>query len=278
MTDHLLLDPAIRDWVVLPMVAMMVLVGIGRHYAQLLMKSDNEVSADKVVEMRLKQVIGRAAKLRSSRNFICEEAFQARRAYFCRKKKDTTDASLVGALWEENLPVPQNPMMGNPMMMVDMMKGNVSFMVPNIAMMTFCSYFFAGFVCLKIPFTLPSSRFKLMLQRGIDLKSLDVEYVSTLSWYFLCSFGLRGLYQLILGQDVESDEARMMQMQMGMGGMGGPQGFDAKGNFKKQRGELAAIGKHDYYGDYAEKQLLGNRYPTTNDSEYEQINLSNMST
>jgi len=32
--EHLLLDPAIRDWVVFPMIAMVILVGIGRFYAQ----------------------------------------------------------------------------------------------------------------------------------------------------------------------------------------------------------------------------------------------------
>ena len=38
-----------------------------------------------------------------------------------------------------------NPMM-NPNGMVDMLKGNMAFMVPNIAMMGLISYFFAGFV------------------------------------------------------------------------------------------------------------------------------------
>jgi len=32
--EHLLLDPAIRDWVVFPMIIMVILVGIGRFYAQ----------------------------------------------------------------------------------------------------------------------------------------------------------------------------------------------------------------------------------------------------
>ena len=35
--DYLLLDPEIRDWVVIPMVMMVVMVGMGRHYAQELM-------------------------------------------------------------------------------------------------------------------------------------------------------------------------------------------------------------------------------------------------
>ena len=272
MTENLLLDPAIRDWVVLPMVAMMVMVGLGRHYVQQLMKSDADLTEEKIEEMRLKQTLGRAVKLRTSGVFINEESFQSRKGYFIRKKENE-EKKPAGVLREKNLPTPQNPMMGNPMAMVDMMKGQVTFMVPNIVMMTFCSYFFAGFVCLKLPFALPSNRFKLMMQRGIDLKALDVSYVSSLSWYFIVTFGLRGFYQLLLGEDVESDEARMMQMQMGMGGMGGPQGFDASNVFKQQR-EMLSISKHEFAGDIAERQLLGSRYPTGEESAYDSIDLS----
>lgn len=61
-----------------------------------------------------------------------------------------------------------NPMM-NPNGMVDMMKGNMAFMVPNIVMMGLISYFFAGFVLVKVPFSLTLG-FKSMLQRGIELE------------------------------------------------------------------------------------------------------------
>lgn len=274
--QDLLLDPAIRDWVVLPLMAMSLMVGLGRHYAQQLMRSDGEVNAEKITEMRHKNTVTRSSKLRINRNFVNIDSFKRRKMYFARKKQKEGEPSTggpPGVLYEEDLPGAQNPMMGNPMAMVDMMKGNVSFMVPNIVMMTFCSYFFAGFVCLKVPFALPSSRFKLMLQRGIDLKSIDVGYVSSLSWYFIVSFGLRGLYQLLLGEDVESDEARMMQMQMGMMGGGGGSGFDAKAVFQRERKELNNISRHDFVGDEAEKQLLGDRYPT-GDSAYEAPDLS----
>lgn len=38
--QHLVLDPSIRNWVVLPMILIMVFVGLGRHYVQQLIKSD----------------------------------------------------------------------------------------------------------------------------------------------------------------------------------------------------------------------------------------------
>jgi ER membrane protein complex subunit 3 len=195
--DLLRLDSSIRDWVVLPMVLVVVLVGIGRHYAQQLMRStpqyDNE---SHLQEVRNKQVLSQAMRLRFNGSSISPKSFQYRKAHLIRKKT---------GLLREKAPPAVNPM-SNPMAMMDMMKGNMSFMLPNIAMMSFVSNFFNGFVCLKMPFPLPSIRFKMMMQRGVDLSTLDVSYVSSLSWYFLLTFGLNGVYKLILGADAEMDD------------------------------------------------------------------------
>jgi len=143
-----------------------------------------------------------------------------------------------------------------------MMKGNVTSMLPNFAMMTFVGWFFSGFVCLKLPFPMPSHS-SSMLQRGVDLSSLDITYVSSLSWYFLVMFGLNGIYSLILGEGAEMDDARMMQMQMGMGMMGGGQqmGFDAAAAFRMER-ENMVIMRHEWSANKAERRILGDRYPT----------------
>jgi hypothetical protein len=56
----------------------------------------------------------------------------------------------------------------------------------------------------------------------VDFSSLDVSYVSSLSWYFLNLFGLRGLFSLVLGSDNTASgatEAEIMAQQM-QGGMG----------------------------------------------------------
>jgi hypothetical protein len=56
----------------------------------------------------------------------------------------------------------------------------------------------------------------LALQRGVDLPSLDVTYFTSLSYYILLLFGLRGVFMLFFRENT-IDETQMYRQQMGMG-------------------------------------------------------------
>ena len=52
----------------------------------------------------------------------------------------------------------------------------------------------------------------LCLQRGIDLPSLDVTYFTSLSYYMLLLFGLRGVMSLFFKEDtIDETQVRLLQ-------------------------------------------------------------------
>lgn len=59
---------------------------------------------------------------------------------------------------------------------------------------------YSGFLLTRLPFRLTNG-FKPMLQRGVYTNELDPSWVSSLSWYILCLFGLNPIYRLIIGDN-----------------------------------------------------------------------------
>ncbi|KAL3585052.1 hypothetical protein D5086_011919 [Populus alba] len=203
MAEDLVLDTAIRDWVLIPLTVVMILIGILRYFVSKLMRSQQNPDA-KVV--REGQVVIRARNLRAGANFIPSKSFRARRAHFSNEENGLLH---VPKGQGQN---PQAQMFSDPNMAMDMMKKNLSMIIPQTLTFAWVNFFFSGFVAAKIPFPL-TQRFRSMLQNGIDLSTVDVSYVSSRSWYFLNLFGLRGLFSLILGEENAMDDTqRMMQM------------------------------------------------------------------
>jgi hypothetical protein len=93
-----------------------------------------------------------------------------------------------------------------------------------------------------------------MLQRGVAVTTLDTAYVTSMSWYFLVMFGMRGLYSLVLGSGAETDDTRMMQQQMGMGSQPGQQ--PDMGKLFAAEAENMQMVDHVWFLDAAEERLL----------------------
>uniref|UniRef100_K3ZWZ2 ER membrane protein complex subunit 3 n=1 Tax=Setaria italica TaxID=4555 RepID=K3ZWZ2_SETIT len=199
MAEELVLDTAIRDWVLIPLSVVMVLIGVLRYFvSKLMMRSPAASPSPDPKLVREGQVVIRARNLRTNAQFIPSKAFKARKNYYTNEENGLLHVP------KEDAQKAQAAMFSDPNMAMDMMKKNLSMIVPQTLTFAWVNFFFSGFVAAKIPFPL-TQRFRGMLQNGIDLSTVDVSYVSSRSWYFLNLFGLRGLFSLILGE--ENDDA-----------------------------------------------------------------------
>ncbi|CAI9552630.1 unnamed protein product, partial [Staurois parvus] len=243
MTEpELLLDSNIRLWVVLPIVFITFFVGMIRHYVSILLQSDKKLTQEQVSDS---QVLIRSRVLRENGKYIPKQSFLMRKFYF----NNAEDGFFKKT---KRKVVPPSPMT-DPTMLTDMMKGNVTNVLPMILIGGWINMTFSGFVTTKVPFPL-TLRFKPMLQQGIELLSLDASWVSSASWYFLNVFGLRSIYSLILGQDNAADQSRVMQEQMTGAAMAMP--ADTNKAFKTEW-EALELTDHQWALDDLEEELMG---------------------
>ena len=108
-----------------------------------------------------------------------------------------------------------------------------------------------------------------MFQRGVELDYLDTSYVSSISWYFLVMFGLRGFFRLVIGTpSLETQETQRLWMKLGKAPGGGapPSGNDDEQQVKILTQEAynfdLIFPKHFKSNlDQVEKRLLKDKYP-----------------
>ncbi|KAK5084890.1 hypothetical protein LTR70_006421 [Exophiala xenobiotica] len=217
-------DPALFLWILLPITIVMILTGVLRHYATILLQTPPKPPSTPP-EARERQFLTRGAVLRGNlpSSGLSPASFQVRKDYLIDNYKKGNFLKMGPESRGQAAP---NPMSDPAAMegMMGMMKGNMAMMIPQTLIMSWINAFFAGFVILKLPFPL-TIRFKQMLQAGVMTRDLDVRWVSSLSWYFLCLFGLQSVFIFILGNDnAASQVTQQMAMAnpMGAQGMGGP--------------------------------------------------------
>merc|ERR1711879_1085756 len=136
-------------------------------------------------------MLGRCRFLRANAFFLSDRVFNKRKAYYVKKD--------VGVLVKDP-PKPKDPMEalsggGDPMAMMGMMKNQMFFMVSQGLLAYWVSHLFDGFLVAKTPFPL-TFQFKGMMQRGVEVASLEPGYVSSLCWYMFVMMSSHSLIGL----------------------------------------------------------------------------------
>eukprot|EP00879_Flechtneria_rotunda_P003630 GHRR01003867.1.p1 GENE.GHRR01003867.1~~GHRR01003867.1.p1 ORF type:complete len:255 (+),score=57.62 GHRR01003867.1:276-1040(+) len=240
---ELVLDSNVRNWVFIPLTIFIVLMKLLMQYAHQ-MNTAVPITTKELAEIREQQAVQRSARIRAAANWLPETAFRMRKAFFTDKDEGLFNQKPKSRAMHETMAT-------DPSFMVDMMKKNLTGMLPQIVMGTAVSFFFNGFVMGKIPFGL-SPRFRPMLQRGVDLAALDVSYFTSLSYYFALLFASRGPFSLVFREHT-LDETEMMRRQMNP--MAGGAGFDAAGMFKTEQAAWEAS-QHEWVVSGSEEQAL----------------------
>ncbi|XP_042307946.1 ER membrane protein complex subunit 3-like [Sceloporus undulatus] len=240
---ELRLDGSIRFWVLLPVAWIALAVGILRLRVAGLLRGERELGWRE--QRRDTQILARSRLLRENGRFLTHQGFLMRKHYFNNPES--------GFFRKTKRKIqPRNPLT-DPTMVMEMMKGNIVNVLPMILVGGWINWAFSGFVATKVPFPL-TLRFKPMLQRGINLPSLDASWVSSASWYFLNVFGLRRVYSIVLGEETAADQNQLLLQDQFMG-PAVPTPPDPNKAFKAEWEALELVSHHWALKD-VEEQLM----------------------
>ena len=131
-SDLLLLDPNLRDWVLIPILYSVFIATFFRLNVTKLVSSEKPISRTQFQE---KQQVSRSQRLRQSFNKIPLKSFTKRKEYFIN-----TENGIFGGVKE----LIGMEAMGE-MNMEDMMKKNIVMIAFQILTMSWVNYFFSGF-------------------------------------------------------------------------------------------------------------------------------------
>merc|ERR1719454_1896104 len=118
---------------------------------------------------------------------------------------------------------PMEQLGADPSMAMGMLKNQMVFIILQGAVAYWVSHLFSGFLVAKTPFPL-TFQFKSMMQRGVEVSSLEPGYVSSLCWYMfvmISSHSLIALVQSFFSKDHSDEDNPMMAMMGQMPGAGG---------------------------------------------------------
>jgi ER membrane protein complex subunit 3 len=129
-------------WILIPITIVMVLTGVLRHYASVLMATPPKKVDAKT--MREQRSLARGVALRNNYHSLSQRSFEARR-------ETLTAGYESGAFLKEpdkKGQPPANPLSDPSAMdgMMGMMKNNMAMMIPNTLIMSWINAFFSGYV------------------------------------------------------------------------------------------------------------------------------------
>jgi len=230
-TVDLVLDPSIRNFVLIPILIVVIAkTFLTTNLMEIMKKVPPKSKKDKLMH---NNVLSRSGRLRTNCNWLPEDSFERRRAQFLTQQ--LKDINIEEAPAEQSVQDMSN--------MLGMMQGNTVSMFSHIGFMFWVNTFFTGFLIIRLPFPV-SEAYRSIVQRGVNMSSLECSYVSSLSWYFLSLFGFRGLTTAISGGAV-ADDMKMMKEQMNnpMAAAAGPSmgKYDPNPKFKYEREELGIV-------------------------------------
>ncbi len=93
----MLIDPAIRDWVMIPLLAVVVIVHYSQMYITTLITSDREMDAKETGQRNL---LARSQRLRANGGYISHTGFTMRKHYLANSDSDEKGPT-VGKLKQE---------------------------------------------------------------------------------------------------------------------------------------------------------------------------------
>lgn len=220
MPPDLIIDPALKYWVLLPISLALILFAVLRHTVNTLLSPTPKLQP--LVKTREQEHLRRAALFKQNFSALPKAGFESRQFHIVDQ---LTNGSLLAEQPSDTPPNPLTDATSNPEMMMDMMKNQFGNMFAQTAMMWWVNFFFFGFVLMKLPFPL-TLRFKQMLQTGVATDDLDVRWVSSISWYFIATMGLNSVMNVLFKDDSIAQQLQqqmMQQQQQPQMGMGAPQ-------------------------------------------------------
>lgn len=223
---ELLLDPMIRDWVLLPLTGIIIIVQLLRT---IVMQIINKPASQEATEVAQRALVARSQRTRMLAGFLTDDSFLNRKAFLIKRKGRGLRAKA------------EAPMV-DPTAAMGPMRTQAVFYLSNIGFLFIVQTLFTGFVLVKLPFAV-TSRFRDVTQRDVAhaLELLDPSLVTSFSWYMMCLYGCQGIITLVLGgkSGEFADQSAMMMSQMGMGGR--QQGWNPKVAYKAERQQLRIV-------------------------------------